>query len=92
MNFPAQFRHLLLLEDRLCPDNGAAAFLLAENLSMPYSKVALKSSIVAILYYFSFAMVHFKCLRDGISSETKGTCLVYDIAKQSYLAVPIIIL
>lgn len=76
------------------PIMGAAAFLLAENLSMPYSKVALKSSIVAILYYFSlFAMVHFKCLRDGISSGNEGDLPRFaDIAKQSYLAVPIIIL
>lgn len=76
------------------PIMGAAAFLLAENLGIPYSKVALKASIVAILYYFSlFAMVHFKCLRDGIGGENERDLPRFlDVAKQSYLAVPIILL
>lgn len=76
------------------PIMGAAAFLLAENLGIPYSKVALKASVVAILYYFSlFAMVHFKCLRDGIGGESEADLPKFmDVLKKSYLAAPIILL
>lgn len=76
------------------PIMGATAFLLAENLSMPYSAVAIKASIVAILYYFSlFAMVHCKCLREGISGESRENLPRFmDIVRQSYLAAPILIL
>ena len=46
------------------PIMGAAAFIIAEFLGMPYIKVAAAAAIPAFLYYFSaFAMVHFESLR-----------------------------
>ncbi len=46
------------------PIMGAAAFIIAEFLGMPYIKVAAAAAIPAFLYYFSaFSMVHFESLR-----------------------------
>ena len=46
------------------PIMGAAAFIVAEFLGMPYIKVAAAAALPAFLYYFSaFAMVHFESLR-----------------------------
>ena len=46
------------------PIMGAAAFIVAEFLGMPYIKVAAAAAVPAFLYYFSaFAMVHFEALR-----------------------------
>lgn len=46
------------------PIMGAAAFIIAEFLGVPYIKVAAAAAIPAFLYYFSaFAMVHFESLR-----------------------------
>ena len=46
------------------PIMGAAAFIIAEFLGMPYIEVAAAAVIPAFLYYFSaFSMVHFESLR-----------------------------
>jgi TRAP transporter 4TM/12TM fusion protein len=46
------------------PIMGAAAFIIAEFLGMPYIKVAAAAAVPAFLYYFSaFSMVHFEALR-----------------------------
>ncbi|MBU1340580.1 MAG: TRAP transporter permease [Proteobacteria bacterium] len=46
------------------PIMGAAAFIIAEFLGMPYIEVAAAASIPAFLYYLSaFSMVHFESLR-----------------------------
>lgn len=46
------------------PIMGAAAFIIAEFLGMPYIDVAAAAAIPAFLYYFSvFSMVHFESLR-----------------------------
>ena len=76
------------------PIMGAAAFLLAENLSMPYGEVAMKSAIIAILYYFSlFAMIHFKCLKEDIKGESKEDLPEFkNVVKRIYLFVPIVML
>lgn len=55
------------------PIMGAAAFIIAEFLGMPYLEVAAAAAIPAFLYYFSaFSMVHFESLRidlKGIPAE-----------------------
>ncbi len=46
------------------PIMGAAAFIIAEFLGMPYIEVAAAAAVPAFLYYFSaFSMVHFEALR-----------------------------
>lgn len=46
------------------PIMGAAAFIIAEFLGMPYIEVAAAAVIPAFLYYFSaFSMIHFESLR-----------------------------
>jgi TRAP transporter 4TM/12TM fusion protein len=76
------------------PIMGAAAFLLAENLSMTYGQVAVKSAIIAVLYYFSlFAMIHFKCLKEDIKGETREELPELKVVlKRVYLFIPIILL
>lgn len=76
------------------PIMGAAAFLLAENLSMPYGEVAMKSAIIAVLYYFSlFAMIHFKCLKEDIKGEAKEDLPeLKHVLKRIYLFIPIVML
>ena len=55
------------------PIMGAAAFIIAEFLGVPYIEVAAAASVPAFLYYFSaFCMVHFESLRInliGMSAE-----------------------
>ncbi len=55
------------------PIMGAAAFIIAEFLGMPYIDVAFAAAVPAFLYYFSaFAMVHFEARRidlQGMPSE-----------------------
>jgi len=55
------------------PIMGAAAFIIAEFLGVPYIEVAAAAAVPAFLYYFSaFSMVHFEALRinlKGMSSE-----------------------
>lgn len=46
------------------PIMGAAAFIVAEFMGIPYIKVAAAAALPAFLYYFSaFCMVHFESLR-----------------------------
>jgi len=46
------------------PIMGAAAFIIAEFLGVPYIEVAAAAAVPAFLYYFSaFSMVHFEALR-----------------------------
>jgi TRAP transporter 4TM/12TM fusion protein len=53
------------------PVMGVAAFVLAENLSTPYNKVALAGFIPAIFYYFSlFSQIHLYSLRRGVKGES----------------------
>ncbi len=76
------------------PIMGASAFIIAENLGMPYIQVALKASIAAILYYFSLLMmIHFMCLREGLSGEPKSQLPpIKAVLKDSYLFIPVIVL
>ncbi|MBN2232340.1 MAG: TRAP transporter permease [Deltaproteobacteria bacterium] len=50
------------------PIMGAAAFIIAEFIGMPYIEVAAAAAIPAMLYYFSaFSIVHFEALRIGLT-------------------------
>ena len=55
------------------PVMGAAAFVMAEFLAVPYAQVALWALIPAILYYVAvFAAVHFEAKRHGLHGVPKS--------------------
>lgn len=76
------------------PIMGAAAFLVADNLTTPYITVALCALIPAVLYYFSiWMMIDFRCRRDGIGGEDRATLpKMKDIIKRCYLFIPVVAL
>ncbi|MDO5563293.1 MAG: TRAP transporter fused permease subunit, partial [Synergistaceae bacterium] len=76
------------------PIMGAAAFVMADNLSVPYIKIALAALIPAVLYYYSiWMMIEFRCRRDGINGEDRADLPKWTfIRKRLYLFSPIVIL
>ncbi len=53
-HLPGPWKRLLLPEARSCPPvMGAAAFIMAEVLGVPYISVAAAAAIPAVLYYIS---------------------------------------
>lgn len=77
------------------PIMGAAAFIVAEFLGMPYIRVAAAAALPAFLYYFSaFAMVHFEAIRidlrgmDGSELPKVRKTLVYGFQ----FIIPVVIL
>ena len=67
---------------------------MADNLSMPYIKVALAALIPAVLYYYSlWMMIEFRCRRDGLNGEDKANLPKWrDVSRRMYLFLPIAIL
>ncbi|MCI8650563.1 MAG: TRAP transporter permease [Anaerotruncus sp.] len=76
------------------PVMGAAAFVMAENLDMPYVKLAMCATIVAVLYYLSIMMmIHFRCLKEDIKGEPKEELPNWkDVGKKCYLFLPVVLL
>ncbi len=55
------------------PVMGAAAFIIAEFLAVPYLKVCVAAMVPATLYFFSiFVMVHFEAIKTGLSALPKA--------------------
>ncbi|MEO5695307.1 MAG: TRAP transporter permease [Usitatibacter sp.] len=55
------------------PVMGAAAFVMAEFLAVPYSQVALWAAIPAVLYYVAvFCAVHFEAKRYGLAGVPRS--------------------
>jgi TRAP transporter 4TM/12TM fusion protein len=55
------------------PVMGAAAFIIAEFLAVPYLKVCAAAIVPATLYFFSiFVMVHFEAVKTGLVSLPKA--------------------
>lgn len=77
------------------PIMGAAAFIMAQFLGMPYIEIAKAAAIPAILYYLSVGiMVHMEALRMGLDSIPRSrlpkTWLV--LKEGGYLLIPIAVL
>jgi TRAP transporter 4TM/12TM fusion protein len=77
------------------PVMGAAAFVMAEFLVVPYAQVALWAAIPAILYYVSvFSAVHFEAKRFGLHGVPRselprlGTVMV----ERGHLFIPILMI
>jgi TRAP transporter 4TM/12TM fusion protein len=77
------------------PIMGAAAFVMAEFLAVPYGQIVIWAVIPAILYYIAcFAAVHFEAKRRGIVGVPRAQLprLRIVMAERGHLFLPIIIL
>jgi TRAP transporter 4TM/12TM fusion protein len=77
------------------PIMGAAAFVMAEFLAVPYGQIVIWAVIPAILYYIAcFAAVHFEAKRRGIEGVPRAELprLRLVVAERGHLFLPIIIL
>jgi TRAP transporter 4TM/12TM fusion protein len=77
------------------PVMGAAAFVMAEFLAVPYAQVALWAVMPAILYYVAvFAAVHFEAKRHGLHGVPKAELprLQRVMIDRGHLFVPILII
>ena len=76
------------------PIMGAAAFLMAEMTSTPYSEIVIRAVLPAFLYFAGiFMMVHFKAKRMGLHGLAKEDLPKgRDVLKKIYLIVPLVVL
>lgn len=76
------------------PVMGAAAFVMAEFLAVPYATVALWAAVPAVLYYVSvFFAVHFEAKRHGLAGVPKSELPRFAavMLARGHLFVPILI-
>jgi len=77
------------------PIMGAAAFVMAEFLAVPYATVALWAAIPALLYYVAvFSAVHFVAKRDGLAGVPRAELprLGRVMVERGHLFIPIVII
>ncbi len=76
------------------PIMGAAAFLMAEYMSLPYAKVAVMAILPAVLYFAGiFIAVHLEAKKLGLKGIPKAELPKWSyLLKNSYLLLPLVIL
>lgn len=76
------------------PIMGAAAFLMAENIGVPYSNLVVRAILPAVLYFLGvFITVHLEAKKEGLRGLSKEELPAFlPLLKQSYLLLPLIIL
>ena len=76
------------------PIMGAAAFLMAENIGVPYSNIVVRAILPACLYFLGvFLTVHLEAKKEGLRGLSKEELPRFiPLLKQSYLLLPLIIL
>ena len=76
------------------PIMGAAAFLMAEYIGIPYSQVALKAILPAVLYFTGiFIAVHLEAKKLGLKGLNKEELPKWKyLAKNFYLILPLVLL
>ena len=76
------------------PIMGAAAFLMADYVGVPYSNIVVRAILPAILYFAGiFIAVHLEAKKEGLRGLTKEELPRFlPLVKQSYLLLPLIIL
>ena len=76
------------------PIMGAAAFLMADYVNLPYSQIALKAILPAILYFTGvFITVHLEAKRLGLRGLSKDQVpKIGPMLKKCYLLLPIVLL
>ncbi|EAU41266.1 hypothetical protein FP2506_00825 [Fulvimarina pelagi HTCC2506] len=79
----------------LPPIMGAAAFIMAEVLSVPYTQIILAGIIPALLYYLGvLAQVHLRALRNELEGIPRSqlTPVKQVMAERGHLLVPMVVL
>ncbi|MBR4016549.1 MAG: TRAP transporter fused permease subunit [Oscillospiraceae bacterium] len=76
------------------PIMGAAAFLMAETVGVPYSSVVLKAILPAVLYFAGvFITVHLEAKKEGLRGLTAEELpRLKPLLKKTYLLLPLILL
>lgn len=76
------------------PIMGAAAFLMAEYMDLPYAKVAVKAILPAVLYFVGiFIAVHLEAKKLGLKGLSKDELPKWKyLFKNCYLLLPLILL
>ena len=76
------------------PIMGAAAFLMADYVQIPYAQIALKAILPAILYFAGvFITVHLEAKKQGLRGLTKDELpQLKPLLKKLYLLLPLILL
>ena len=76
------------------PIMGAAAFLMAEYMGIPYAKVAVKAILPAILYFTGiFIAVHLEAKKLGLKGISRDELPKWKLlARDCYLIIPLILL
>ena len=76
------------------PIMGAAAFLMAEYIDIPYAEVAVKAILPALLYFAGiFIAVHLEAKKLGLKGIPKEQLpKVKDLISQIYLLIPLVLL
>lgn len=77
------------------PIMGAAAFVMAEFLNVPYLQVVVWAIIPALLYYIAcFAAVHFQAKRQGLKGLPREECprLWRVLGERGHLFLPIVVI
>ncbi|NLG80652.1 MAG: TRAP transporter permease [Firmicutes bacterium] len=77
------------------PVMGAAAFMIAEIVGVPYAKVALAGVIPALLYYiYLYYMVHVQARKWGLSGLSKEDTpdLKQAFVERGHLIIPVVVL
>ncbi|GAA0316447.1 TRAP transporter permease [Bacillus carboniphilus] len=79
----------------LPPIMGAAAFIMAENLGVPYTKIILAGIIPALLFYIGILLqVHFRASKRGLTGIPKSELpsVKEVLAERGHLLIPMFIL
>ena len=76
------------------PIMGAAAFLMAETVGVPYSNIVVRAILPAVLYFAGvFITVHLEAKKEGLKGLSKEELpRIIPLLKQSYLLLPLILL
>ena len=76
------------------PIMGAAAFLMADYVGVPYSNIVVRAILPAVLYFAGvFITVHLEAKKEGLRGLTKEELpRIKPLLKQTYLLLPLIIL
>ncbi len=76
------------------PIMGAAAFLMAANLGIPYGNIVVRAILPAVLYFAGvFITVHLEAKKEGLRGLSKEELpRIKPLLKQTYLLLPLILL
>ena len=76
------------------PIMGAAAFLMADYLGVPYSNIIVRAILPAVLYFMGiFIAVHFEAQKQGLKGLTRDQLpRIKSLICDSYLLLPMIVL